>query len=91
MWPTIGVSSSSELELITRPPAQTAVGAGGLPGGLDVESDRTGHRTIRCLLLLMGNQGARVGSRRDCTWILGLSGFRVITVESDDDTPQGRS
>jgi len=26
-----------------------------------------------------------VGSRRDCTWILGLSGFRVVTMEEDQD------
>ena len=24
-----------------------------------------------------------MGSRRDCTWILGLVGFRVVTMESD--------
>ena len=24
-----------------------------------------------------------MGSRRDCTWILGLPGFRVVTVQSD--------
>jgi transposase len=28
-----------------------------------------------------------VGSRRDCTWILGLSGFRVVTMEYDDAAP----
>ena len=26
-----------------------------------------------------------MGSRRDCTWILGLAGFRVVTVESDGE------
>lgn len=26
-----------------------------------------------------------MGSRRDCTWILGLSAFRVVTAESDGD------
>jgi transposase len=26
-----------------------------------------------------------VGSRRDCTWILGLPGFRVVTTESDGE------
>jgi hypothetical protein len=26
----------------------------------------------------------RVGSRRDCTWILGLSGFRVESIEGED-------
>jgi len=31
-----------------------------------------------------------VGSRRDCTWILGLSGFRVVSVESEGDTAEGR-
>jgi transposase len=31
-----------------------------------------------------------VGSRRDCTWILGLAAFRVITVESDGESSDGR-
>jgi transposase len=31
-----------------------------------------------------------VGSRRDCTWILGLAGFRVITVESDGESSDSR-
>jgi transposase len=26
-----------------------------------------------------------VASRRDCTWILGLSGFRVVTMEEAQD------
>jgi hypothetical protein len=26
-----------------------------------------------------------VGSRRDCTWILGLAGFRVVTTASDGE------
>jgi hypothetical protein len=25
-----------------------------------------------------------VGSRRDCTWILGLPGFRVESIEGED-------
>jgi transposase len=25
-----------------------------------------------------------VGSRRDCTWILGLSGFRVVTMDEGE-------
>jgi len=28
-----------------------------------------------------------VGSRRDCTWVLGLSGFRVVTM---DESESGR-
>jgi hypothetical protein len=36
--PTNGDSSSSDFELITRPPAQTVVRVGGLRGGLDVEA-----------------------------------------------------
>ena len=31
-----------------------------------------------------------MGSRRDCTWILGLPGFRVLTAESDDVTDAAR-
>jgi len=31
-----------------------------------------------------------VGSRRDCTWILGLTGFRVVTAESDAEASDGR-
>ena len=31
-----------------------------------------------------------MGSRRDCTWILGLSGFRVVTTESDGETAESR-
>jgi hypothetical protein len=31
-----------------------------------------------------------VGSRRDCTWILGLAGFRVVTTESDGDAVDSR-
>jgi transposase len=31
-----------------------------------------------------------VGSRRDCTWILGLSGFRVVTMEYDEAAPASR-
>lgn len=31
-----------------------------------------------------------MGSRRDCTWILGLSGFRVVTAESDGAAPDSR-
>ena len=26
-----------------------------------------------------------MGSRRDCTWILGLSGFRIVIAESDGE------
>jgi hypothetical protein len=31
-----------------------------------------------------------VGSRRDCTWILGLSGFRVVTADSEGETAESR-
>jgi len=31
-----------------------------------------------------------VGSRRDCTWILGLPGFRVVTTTSDGDRVDSR-
>jgi len=31
-----------------------------------------------------------VGSRRDCTWILGLPGFRVATVEGEDSEASSR-
>jgi transposase len=31
-----------------------------------------------------------VGSRRDCTWILGLSGFRVVATESDGEAMDSR-
>jgi transposase len=31
-----------------------------------------------------------VGSRRDCTWILGLAAFRVVTAESDGETTDSR-
>jgi transposase len=31
-----------------------------------------------------------VGSRRDCTWILGLSGFRVVTTESEGNAADSR-
>src|SRR4030095_7752917 len=34
--------------------------------------------------------GGPVGSRRDCTWILGLAAFRVITVESDGESSDSR-
>ena len=27
-----------------------------------------------------------MGSRRDCTWILGLSGFRVVTMDEAEDS-----
>jgi hypothetical protein len=27
-----------------------------------------------------------VGSRRDCTWILGSSGFRVMRIEGEEET-----
>lgn len=30
-----------------------------------------------------------MGSRRDCTWILGLAGFRVVTAESHSLAPDG--
>lgn len=30
-----------------------------------------------------------MGSRRDCTWILGLAGFRVVTAESNSLAPDG--
>jgi transposase len=30
------------------------------------------------------------GSRKDCSWILGLSGFRVVTTEYDESAVQGR-
>lgn len=30
-----------------------------------------------------------MGSRRDCTWILGLAGFRVVTAESSSLAPDG--
>ena len=31
-----------------------------------------------------------MGSRRDCTWILGLVGFRVVTVECDGEAADSR-
>ena len=31
-----------------------------------------------------------MGSRRDCTWILGLPGFRVATIEGEDGEAQSR-
>jgi hypothetical protein len=31
-----------------------------------------------------------MGSRRDCTWILGLLEFRVVTAESDGETTDSR-
>ena len=31
-----------------------------------------------------------MGSRRDCTWILALVGFRVVSVTSDDEAMDGR-
>ena len=31
-----------------------------------------------------------MGSRRDCTWILGLVGFRVVTTDSDGEVVDGR-
>ena len=31
-----------------------------------------------------------MGSRRDCTWILGLPGFRVVTTESDGEAVDSR-
>ncbi len=33
---------------------------------------------------VLHNKGGRVGSRRDCTWILGLSGFRVVTMDEHE-------
>src|SRR4029453_8879159 len=76
----------------TRPPARTDGGVGGLLGGLDVERcDPTWDRTTRCRsLLLCCNQGGRVGSHRDCTWILGLPGFRVEQAEGDDAAADSR-
>ena len=31
-----------------------------------------------------------MGSRRDCTWILGLPGFRVLTMQCDGEAPDSR-
>ena len=31
-----------------------------------------------------------MGSRRDCTWILGLPGFRVVGIERNEDGAEGR-
>ena len=31
-----------------------------------------------------------MGSQRDCTWILGLPGFRVVRVEREDDGVESR-
>ena len=31
-----------------------------------------------------------MGSRRDCTWILGLPGFRVVTTNSEGDAVDSR-
>jgi hypothetical protein len=31
-----------------------------------------------------------VGSQRDCTWILGLPGFRVERIEGHNDAGSGR-
>ena len=31
------------------------------------------------------SKGGRVGSLRDCTWILGLPEYRVIELERNDD------
>ena len=31
-----------------------------------------------------------MGSQRNCTWILGLAGFRVVTTESDGEAVDSR-
>ena len=31
-----------------------------------------------------------MGSQRDCTWILGLAGFRAVTTESDGEAVDSR-
>ena len=31
-----------------------------------------------------------MGSQRDCTWILGLPGFRVTTIKGEDSEAQSR-
>jgi hypothetical protein len=54
-------------------------------------SDPTWHRTTGCRsLLLCLQQGGRVGSQRDCTWILGLPGFRVERVEWEESDATSR-
>ena len=64
---------------------RTAVGVGGLLGGLDIEARC--HVAIRNGMVFslecVTNKGGQMGSQRDCTWILGLSGFRVVTMEGD--------
>jgi transposase len=59
---------------------------GGLLGGLDESAIPLGTGPPGVVLsCCVNNQGGRVGSRRDCTWILGLAGFRVEQVEGDDE------
>ena len=38
----------------------------------------------------LGIRDAQVGSQRNCTWILGLAGFRVVTTESDGEAVDSR-
>ena len=58
---------------------------GGLLGGLDDEGDPTWPPDIGWSFSLdvQPTREDAVGSRRDCTWILGLPGFRVVTIESE--------
>ena len=56
---------------------------GGLLGGLDneVRPHMAPEHPVSFSLVVLHNKGGPVGSRRDCTWILGLPGFRVVTIE----------
>jgi hypothetical protein len=72
---------------------RSAVVSGRLRGPLEwavcsaawtLKSDPTWHGTTRCRSLLLCLQPGRTrGSQRDCTWILGLPGFRVERVEGE--------
>jgi len=51
----------------------------------------TGHRKVRwCSLCVATQQRGHVGSRRECTRILGLDSYRVERLEWEAEGPQAR-
>ena len=64
---------------------------GGLLGGRVLSAiPRTPDHPVPSSLDVQTTREDRWGSQRNCTWILGLAGFRVVTTESDGEAVDSR-
>ena len=68
---------------LTRTPGGSSGGTG---ASVAANLALSGTDSDSHMLDVLPTRGGPVGSRRDCTWVLGLPGFRVENIEGADDS-----